>query len=55
MSDYGHYVTYRNATDQIQERVEQAQRARLPRQRRRHPGRKALARGLHSIAERLDS
>jgi hypothetical protein len=53
MSEYSHYVTYRNATNQIRERVEHAQRMRdadLPRRR----GRKALARGLHSIADRLD-
>lgn len=54
MSEYGHYVTYRNATDQIRERVEQRQRMQPSGRRRRHAGRKALARGLHSIADRLD-
>ena len=54
MSEYGHYVTYRNTTDEIRERVEQKQRSQFPSRRRRHPGRTALARGLHSIADRLD-
>lgn len=55
MSEYQHYVTYRNATDQIRERVEQTQRTGVPGQRRRHGGRKALARHLHSIADRLET
>jgi hypothetical protein len=55
MSDYQHYVTYRNATDEIRQRAEQAQRTRLPRRRQRGRGRRAaLARSLHSIADRLD-
>ena len=54
MSEYDHYVTYRNAQDQIRERVARTQSAALPGKRRRHPGRQALARRLHSIADRID-
>lgn len=54
MSAYDYYVTYHNAEDQIRERVARTQRSRVPGQRRRHPGRRALARRLHSIAERID-
>ncbi|HSE10876.1 MAG TPA: hypothetical protein VLB29_19595 [Nocardioidaceae bacterium] len=54
MTEYDYYVTYRNANDQIRERVEQTRRARIPGQRR-HPGRHALARRLHSIADRLEA
>jgi hypothetical protein len=54
MSEYEQYVTYRNAQDQIRERVAQTQRPGLPRKRRKHPGRHALARRLHSIADRID-
>lgn len=53
MSEYQHYVTYRNETEQVRDQVERAQRTRLP-GRRRRPGRQALARRLHSIADRLD-
>lgn len=53
MSEYEHYVTYRNAQDQIRERVAQTQRSGIPGQRR-HPGRRALARRLHEIADRID-
>lgn len=54
MSEYGHYVAYRNATNEIRDRVETAQRSRAPGRPRRRNGRHALARGLHSIADRLD-
>mgnify|MGYP006179094001 FL=1 len=53
MSEYQHYVTYRNDTEQVRDRVERAQRTRLP--GRSRPGRQALARRLHSIADRLES
>jgi hypothetical protein len=54
MSEYEYYVTYRNAHDQIRERVEQTNRSRIPGQRRRHPGRHALAKRLHALADRID-
>jgi hypothetical protein len=54
MSEYGHYVTYRNTTRELREKAEEAQRAHLPRQRRRRTGREALARRLHSIADLLE-
>ena len=53
MTEYTHYVAYRNATNEIRDRVEQTQRRRgqaAPRRRSRH----AIARGLHSLADRLD-
>lgn len=53
MNEYTHYVAYRNATNEIRDRVEQAQRRRgqpAPRRRSRH----AIANGLHSIANRID-
>jgi len=53
MSEYQHYVTYRNDTEQVRDRVERAQRTRLP--GRNRPARQALARRLHSIADRLDA
>ncbi len=53
MSDYGHYVTYRNDTDQLIERVERTEHIRRP-GRSNRPTRRALARGLHSIADRID-
>jgi len=53
VSEYQHYVTYRNNAEQVRERVERAQRTRPP--GRRRPGRQALARRLHSIADRLES
>ncbi len=53
MSDYTHYVTYRNATNEIRDRVEQTQRSRVPTAPRR-AGRHALARRLHALADRLD-
>lgn len=52
MDEYGYYLTYRNATDRIRERVEQVQRSRPP--GRRRTGRHAVAQRLHSIADRLD-
>lgn len=52
MDEYGHYVTYRNATDQTRERTQRVERSGIP--HARHTGRKALARRLHSIADRLD-
>jgi hypothetical protein len=54
MSEYNHYVAYRNATNEIRDRVEQTQRSRGGVGPRRRGSRKALARGLHSIADRLD-
>lgn len=54
MSEYGHYVTYRNTTDELRAKAEEAQRSHLPRQRTRRTGREALARRLHSIAERIE-
>lgn len=53
MSEYSHYVTYHNAQDQIRDRVERTQRTQVPGVPR-HRGRKAVARGLHSIASRLE-
>lgn len=53
MAEYDTYVTYRNATDQIRERVQRTERARLAGPRR-NPGRRALARRLHSIADLLE-
>lgn len=53
MSEYGHYVAYRNATDEIRERVETTQRRRPPGPPRRRP-RHALAKGLHTLADRID-
>lgn len=53
MSDYGHYVTYRNNADEIRERVERTQRTRPPGRSRRRSGRHALARRLHALADRL--
>jgi hypothetical protein len=53
MDEYGHYVTYRNETDRIRSRVERRQRSRVAEAPRRG-GRHALARGLHSLADRLD-
>lgn len=53
MTEYTHYVAYRNATNEIRDRVEQTERRRgqaPPRRRSRH----ALARSLHSIADRID-
>lgn len=50
-----HYLIDRNATEQIRERVEQTQRSAIPKQRRRHAGRHALARRLHTFADRLDT
>jgi hypothetical protein len=55
MSGYDYYVNYSTANDQIRERVEQTQRSHLPGQRPRRHGRHALARRLHSIADRLDA
>jgi hypothetical protein len=54
MSEYDHYVTYRMATDQINQRVEQAERARVAGRRRRQQSRHALAERLHTIADRID-
>lgn len=47
------YLIDRNATDQIRERVERTQRT-AARPRRRYAGRHALARRLHTLADRLD-
>jgi len=52
MSEYGHYVAYRTATEEIRQRAEEARRSHLPRQRRRR--RDSLARRLHSLADRLE-
>jgi hypothetical protein len=54
MSEYDHYVTYRMATDQLNERVERAERARLAGRRRRQRSRHAFAQRLHTIADRID-
>jgi hypothetical protein len=53
MSDYGHYVTYRHDTDRIRDQVEMTQRSG-GRARSRHLARRALARRLHTLADRLD-
>lgn len=53
MDEYGHYVTYRNETDLIRSRVERRQRSHTPGAPRRS-GRHTLARGLHSLADRLE-
>jgi hypothetical protein len=55
MSEFQQYVNYHTANDRIRERVEQTQRRGLAGQYRRHAGRRALARSLHSIADRLDA
>ncbi|HEU4514151.1 MAG TPA: hypothetical protein VFR87_13680 [Nocardioidaceae bacterium] len=55
MSEYNHYVAYRTATDEIRDRVERTRRSRGGVGPRRRGGRKALARGLHTIADRLDT
>jgi hypothetical protein len=55
MSEYNHYVAYRNATDEIRDRVERAQRTRGRTGPGRRSRRQALARGLHSIADRLEA
>lgn len=54
MSEYEYYLAYRNAHDQIAERVEQTRRTRIPGRPRRHPGRHALAKRLHALADRID-
>lgn len=54
MTEYDYYVGYQAAQDQIRERVQRTQRSRVPGQRRRGPGRRAIARGLHSLADRFD-
>jgi hypothetical protein len=53
MSDYGHYVTYRQTSDQVRSRVERTQRTALPGLTRR-PARRALAHRLHRLADRID-
>jgi hypothetical protein len=53
MSEFS-YLTDRLADQQIAERVATAQRSRVPGQHRPH-GRRALARRLHQIADRLES
>lgn len=54
MSDYAHYVIHRNADQQIAERVQRAERLRVPGGRRRWTGRHALASRLHHLADRID-
>ena len=54
MSEFSH-LTQRAAADQIRERVSRRQRSRMPGQRPRRSGRRALAQGLHSLANRLDA
>lgn len=54
MSEYSHYVAYRNAANEIRDRVEHTERSRGSVGPRRRTGRKALARGLHTLADRLD-
>lgn len=54
MTEYDYYLTSFNANEQIRERTEHTRRALVPGQRRR-PGRQALARRLHSIADRLET
>lgn len=54
MSEYNHYVAYRTASDEIRDRVERTRRTRGGVGPRRRGTRQALARGLHSIATRLD-
>jgi hypothetical protein len=54
MTEYDHYLNYINAMNELRERVAHTQRTRDPGQARRRTGRQALARRLHSIADRLD-
>ena len=51
MSDYPSYTL---AKQQMNERVQQAQRSRLPGQSRRHASRHAIAARLHGLADRID-
>jgi hypothetical protein len=54
MSEFG-YLLERTAAHQINERVATKQRSRVPGQRRRRTGRRALVSGLHGLADRLDT
>jgi hypothetical protein len=54
MPEYDHYLNYTNAMGELRERVERTQRTKVPGAPRRRTGRHALARGLHSLADRLD-
>jgi hypothetical protein len=54
MTEYDHYLSYTSSMEQLRERLERTQRTGVPAQARRRPGRHALARRLHSIADRLD-
>lgn len=53
MSEFS-YLADPTAAHEIRERVERKQRSRMP-GRPRRAGRRALARGLHRLADRLDS
>lgn len=53
MSEYGHYVTHRTATDRTR-RVDVEQELRLARRARRRGRRHAVAETLHALADRLD-
>jgi hypothetical protein len=53
MSDFAHYVTYRHDADRVRDRVEHTQRTGAPGHPRRAT-RRALARRLHTLADRLD-
>ncbi len=53
MSEFS-YLADRAAAHQIRERIAQKQRSAMP-PRRRRSARKAIASGLHNLADRLDS
>ena len=55
MSDYEYYTSYRLATDRMRARAEQSERTRSAGPRALPGGRHAVARRLHSLADRLDT
>lgn len=55
MSDYEYYASYRLATDRIRASAEQSERTRTAGPRALPGGRHAVARRLHSLADRLDT
>lgn len=55
MSEHDYYVTYRLAGDRVRERTQQTERARIVGPRALRGGRHAVARRLHSLADRLDT
>lgn len=51
MSDYSHLTL---AKLQMNERIEETRRSRIPGRRSRHTNRHTIASGLHSLANRID-